>query len=419
MTGIYNLSILFYILLIKALSPFNKKAALWTKGRRDIFIKLQEKFHKNNREVIWFHCASLGEFEQARTVIEAVKKEYPSYRLLVTFFSPSGYEIRKGYKGADDIFYLPADTKKNAITFLSIVNPKIILFVKYEFWFHYLNESKKRKIPTLLFSAIFRKGQPFFSNYTSFYRNILASFTWLFVQDVTSVELLKTIGFFNASNTGDTRFDRVRQLSETTMELPIARAFKNSKKTIILGSAWKEDMEVLIPFINQSELLDIKFIIAPHEINEIELKSWQQKFIGTSILYSKATENNVADKQLLLIDNIGMLSSLYQYGDFAWIGGGFGKGLHNILEAATFGMPIYFGTNYKKFKEAKDLIKEGAAFSIKDSKELSNLILPLLEDEQKRLQLAQITKQFIQNNIGATKTIMDYLSHHHTIPTQV
>ncbi len=411
MIGIYNLSIGLYTLLVRVFSPFNKKAALWSAGRKDIFKKLEEQFKDNKKNVVWFHCASLGEFEQARPVIEAFKSNYPDYKILLTFFSPSGYEIRKNYTGADAIFYLPADTRSNARQFLTITNPKLILFVKYEFWFHYLNEAKKRKIPTVLFSAIFRQGQPFFSKYTNFYRTILSSFTWLFVQDTTSIELLKTIGYFNASNIGDTRFDRVRQLCETKKELPIAQAFKNTKKIIVIGSAWNADMEVLIPFINHVALKDTKFIIAPHEINETEIKNWQQKINGTSILYSEATETNVVEKQLLIINNIGMLSSLYQYGEFAWIGGAYGKGLHNILEAATFGMPIYFGTNYKKFKEAKDLIKEGAAFSVKDSNELHALVLPLLEDEKQRLYLSNCTREFVKNNTGATNAIMGYLSH--------
>lgn len=412
MTAIYNLSIQLYVLIIKALSPFNKKASLWTAGRKDIFKKLEDKFSNNTQDVAWFHCASLGEFEQARPVIEAFKNKYPNYRILLTFFSPSGYEIRKNYSGADDIFYLPADTKSNAIQFLTITNPKVILFVKYEFWFHYLNEAKKRAIPTLLFSAIFRKQQPFFSKHTSFYRNILSSFTWLFVQDNISVELLKTIGYFNSSAIGDTRFDRVQQICANKKELPIALSFKNEKKTIIIGSAWDADMKVLIPFINNPELANTQFIIAPHEINEKEIQQWIQKINGKCILYSEATEQNCKDKQVLIINNIGMLSSLYQYGEFAWIGGAFGKGLHNILEAATYGMPIYFGTNYKKFKEASDLLKEGAAFSVKTTDELSTLILPLLENEEARKPLAKISEQFVIKNTGATNAIMNYLSQH-------
>jgi 3-deoxy-D-manno-octulosonic-acid transferase len=410
MTGIYNLSIALYVLLIRILAPFNKKAAQWINGRKNIFRNLEEKFKGNTKPVVWFHSASLGEFEQARPVIEAFRTAYPEYRILLTFFSPSGYEIRKNYQGADDIFYLPADTRKNAEHFLSITNPEIVFFVKYEFWFHYLNEISKRKIQLILFSAIFRQGQPFFSKYTRFYKDILTCFTWLFVQDNVSVNLLKNIGVDNTSNIGDTRFDRVKQLCDGKKELPIARSFKNNKKIFIIGSAWNADMEVLIPFINNPEFKDLKFIIAPHEIHEEEIKSWRQKINRSSILYSEATEQNVTDKEVLIINNIGMLSSLYQYAEYAWIGGAYGKGLHNILEAATFGMPVFFGTNYTKFKEAKELIKEGAAFSVKDNKDFTKAFLPIRDNDSLRIQLSEIAGNYVKNNTGATSAIMKYIS---------
>jgi 3-deoxy-D-manno-octulosonic-acid transferase len=410
MTGIYNLSIALYVLLIRMVSPFNKKAALWINGRKDIFKKLQTTFSDNTKPVVWFHVASLGEFEQARTVIEAFRALYPNHRILLTFFSPSGYEIRKNYTGADDIFYLPADTRKNAQQFLCITKPELVLFVKYEFWFHYLDEVHKRKIPTLLFSAIFRRGQPFFSKYTSFYKNILSCFTWLFVQDNTSQELLKTIKLNNTSVIGDTRFDRVKQLCDNKKELSIAQIFKNGKQVFIIGSAWKEDMEVLIPFINNPEFKELKFIIAPHEIHPDELKNWQDKINKSSILYSDANENNVLEKDVLIINNIGMLSSLYQYAEYAWIGGAYGKGLHNILEAATFGMPIFFGTNYQKFREAKELIKEGVAFSVKDLSDFMTSFLPVWKEDANRKQLAENSRNYIKNNTGATEAILKYIS---------
>ena len=410
MTGIYNLSIALYVLLIRMVSPFNKKAALWVIGRKNIFKKLQETFSGNTKPIVWFHVASLGEFEQARTVIEAFRSVYPNYRILLTFFSPSGYEIRKNYTGADDIFYLPADTRKNAQQFLSITKPALVLFVKYEFWFHYLDEVHKRKIPTILFSAIFRNGQPFFSKYTSFYKNILTCFTWLFVQDTTSLELLKTINLSNASVIGDTRFDRVKQLCDNKKKLPIAAIFKNNKQLFIIGSAWKADIDILIPFIKNPEFKELKFIIAPHEIHPEELKNWQERINKSSILYSDANATNVTDKDILIINNIGMLSSLYQYAEYAWIGGAYGRGLHNILEAATFGMPIFFGTNYKKFREAKELIKKGIAFSIKDLPDFTTSFLPIWKEETMRKKLAEQSRDYIKNNTGATEAILKYIS---------
>ncbi len=410
MVVIYNLSIALYVLMIRMVAPFNKKAAQWINGRKDIFKKLEGKFDGNTQPVAWFHAASLGEFEQARPVIEAFRINYPNYRILLTFFSPSGYEIRKNYPGADDIFYLPADIRKNARRFLDITKPTVVLFVKYEFWFHYLEEIHKRKIALLLFSAIFRKGQPFFSKQTDFYKNILSCFTWLFVQDVTSLDLLKSIELTNASNIGDTRFDRVKQLCEAKKELPVAAAFKNNKKIFIIGSAWNADMEVLLPFINNPEFENLKFIIAPHEIHEEEIKNWQKKINRKSILYSEANEQNVLDKEILIINNIGMLSSLYQYAEFAWIGGAYGKGLHNILEAATFGMPVFFGTNYQKFREAKELIKEGAAFSVKDTTDFTTVFLPIWKEETLRTKLSHTAQQYVKNNTGATEAIINYLS---------
>lgn len=412
MIVIYNLSIALYLLLIRLAAPFNKKARLWLEGRNVIFLRLSEKFRQNTKPVAWFHAASLGEFEQARPVIEAFRAHYPEYRVLVTFFSPSGYEIRKNYAGADAIFYLPADTQKNAQQFISIVNPTIVFFVKYEFWFHYLNELKTRKIQTILFSAIFRKGQPFFSRYTNFYRNILYCFSYLFVQDATSSGLLNSIGLQNVMNIGDTRFDRVKQLCENKKEIPVAKSFKNHSKIFIAGSVWDRDMEVLIPFINDPRFPELKFIIAPHEIHLEEIKQWQQKIRRKTMLYSEASERSVQDQEVLIIDNIGMLSSLYQYAEYAWIGGAYGKGLHNILEAATYGMPVFFGTNYQKFKEAKDLIREETAFSVKNSDEFIKIFQPIWKDESLRIQLSKVSSGYVQRNTGATHSIMGYLSSH-------
>jgi 3-deoxy-D-manno-octulosonic-acid transferase len=412
MTIIYNLSIALYVLLIRLVAPFNQKARLWKEGRVNILQRLQERFAGNTKPVTWFHVASLGEFEQARPVIEAFRAHYPDYRILVTFFSPSGYEIRKNYSGADDIFYLPADTRKNAQQFISTVNPTIVFFVKYEFWFHYLDELRLRKIHTVLFSAIFRKGQPFFSKYTTFYQKILFCFSYLFVQDNTSVGLLNSIQLSNVMNIGDTRFDRVKQLCDHKKEIPLVRAFKNNSKVFIAGSVWNQDIEVLLTLINDPNYQELKFIIAPHEIHEEEILQWKQKIKRKTVLYSEAKEETASNYEVLIINNIGMLSSLYQYAEYAWIGGAYGKGLHNILEAATYGMPVFFGTKYQKFREAHELIRDGAAFSVKDSAEFIKTFQPIWADESLRIQLGNTASQYVKQNTGATHSIMNYLSSH-------
>ncbi len=412
MTVLYNLSIVLYVLLIRIVSPFHKKAKQWLEGRKHIFERLQESFNGNTRPVAWFHVASLGEFEQARPVIEAFRAAYPDYRILLTFFSPSGYELRKTYPGADDIFYLPSDTRNNAQRFLSITSPNIVFFVKYEFWFHYLDELRIRRIHTILFSAIFRKSQPFFSRHTDFYRNILSCFSFIFVQDDHSVSLLKNIAVTNVKNAGDTRFDRVLQLTENRKDIPLAKAFKDDSKVFIAGSVWDADMNVLIPLLNDPAFQELKIIIAPHEIHEEEIRRWQEKINRKSVLYSEANEQTIQEQGVLFINNIGLLSSLYQYAEFAWIGGAYGKGLHNILEAATYGMPVFFGTRYQKFREARELISAGAAFSVANTEELTGILLPIKNDDHKRNVLAHTARSYVQQNTGATETLMNYLSEH-------
>lgn len=444
---IYNISIHLYSFLIKFVALFNPKAKLWVQGRKnwerryeemydvgcrmyDIkddnsFSRMNEiesdkntsyiiqhtsyiKAHPISSNLAWFHCASLGEFEQGRPVIEAFRTKYPDFKILLTFFSPSGYEVRKNYAGADFICYLPADTLSNARKFIDIFQPTIVYFVKYEFWRNYLTELNKRNIPVVAFSVIFRPSQVFFQWYGSFFKKILFNFKHILIQNKTSEKLLQSIDFQEYTLAGDTRFDRVKQIVENVREIEIAKRFKHNEKLLIIGSAWQEDIDCV--FGNKAENFEnLKFIIAPHEIHESQIQAWQKQISYRSIRYSEVKENTqLADYQCLIIDNIGMLSSLYQYADFAFIGGSFGKGLHNILEAATFGMPIFFGNkNFQKFKEATDLVELGGAFSVENSADFLSKFRNLYPNEKARTEKANICKKYVLDNIGATQKVLE------------
>lgn len=389
-------------------SPFNKKAQLWVRGRKNIFQDLENQLQLlpiDNGQLIWFHCASLGEFEQGRPVIEAFRQRFPTYKILLTFFSPSGYEVRKNYTGADLIYYLPADTPTNARRFVALVKPTMAFFVKYEFWYYYLQTLHEAKIPVISISAIFRPNQLFFKSYGGFYRSLLAYFSHIFVQNQQSFNLLKGIDIQPISLAGDTRFDRVSQIVQAVRAFPIVQAFKNEHKILMVGSAWEEDFEVIFA----SPMATIKYIIAPHEIHEEQIVAWQRQLKMKSVRYSEANDENLKDAEVLIIDNVGMLSSLYQYAEFAWIGGAFGKGLHNILEAATFGMPLFFGNkNYQKFQEANDLIAAGSAFAVADVAEFEQIFLKLLQNEALYLETANISRAYVQAHIGATEKIINF-----------
>ena len=366
---------------------------------------METVFGINNSPVVWIHCASLGEFEQARPLIETLKKEYNGLKILLTFFSPSGYEVRKNYEKADMVTYLPWDTRLNASKFVSIVKPSIAIFVKYEYWFHYTNELKKKGVPIVSISSIFRKDQLFFKSYAGFYQGILKNFSHFFVQNDVSLRLLRSIGIQQCSVAGDTRFDRVNEIVQRAEELPIANNFKNGQNTLVVGSCWPEDFEVLEPFINQNT---IKFIIAPHEISEDFIQRLEKSIRVKSIRYSQEQNNNLEDYQVLIIDNIGMLSRLYRYGEFAFVGGAFGKGLHNILEAACYGVPIFFGNkNYQKFQEAVDLINLGGAFEVKDYTDFKSKY-EMLNTPESFLLACEVTKSYVVENLGATEKIMRY-----------
>ncbi len=405
---IYRLTITFLRLLYRMAALHNEKARLFIKGRESFFRKFADALHHNTHPVIWMHCASLGEFEQGRPVLEALKKEYPHHKLLVTFFSPSGYEVRKNYPHAHYIFYLPWDTQTNAQRFIEIAKPVLALFVKYEFWYHHINELSRRKIPLLCISGAFRRQQIFFKWYGGFFRQILYRFNHFFVQDHDSVSLLKGIGIHKVTRAGDTRFDRVWQLTQQRDPLPLIEQFKGKDKVMVIGSCWPEDLEVLIPFINEQHERT-RFIVAPHEISEQQLRSIERELHGRSIRYSRASaEKNPESFPVMIIDNIGMLARLYRYGEYAWVGGAYGKGLHNILEPACYGMPIFFGNkNYHKFPEAIDLINRGSAFAIADYHQLKKAF-EMINEPGTYVLACEVSRLYVEENRGATDKIMTY-----------
>lgn len=404
----YNLTIAVLRLVYRVAAFWNPKARLFLNGRKNFFRKFTDALRNNANPVIWMHCASLGEFEQGRPVLEALKKEYPNHKLLVTFFSPSGYEVRKNYPHAHYIFYLPWDTPKNAQKFIDMAKPVLALFVKYEFWYHYINELNRRRIPLLCISAAFRKQQIFFKWYGSFFRKMLHHFSHIFVQNNTSVHLLKSINIVHVSHAGDTRFDRVWQLTRQHDALPLIERFKGRDKVMVIGSCWPEDLEVLVPFINEQHERT-KFIIAPHEIAEHQIRSIARDVRGRSIRYSEASaERDLESFQVMIIDNIGMLARLYRYGEYAWVGGAYGKGLHNILEPACYGMPIFFGNkNYHKFPEAIDLINRGSAFAIADYHHLKK-VFEMINEPGTYMLACEVSRLYVEENRGATEKIMAY-----------
>ena len=384
---------------------FLPKAKAFVDGRKNLFQEIQKAFQDHQGQVVWVHCASLGGIRTGKTCYRVAKKRIPSVKVLLTFFSPSGYEVRKNYKEADYVFYLPWDTSSNAEKFISSTNPTVAIFVKYEFWYHYSMELKSRNIPTISISSIFREEQLFFKKHGGFYRRILKNFSHFFVQNKTSLELLNSIGIDQCTLAGDTRFDRVYAVVQNGEEIPIAQAFKAHQKTIVVGSCWAEDLEVLTPLINEGKT---KFIIAPHEITETFLQTIERSLRVKSIRYSKAANQNLEDYQVLIIDNVGLLSRLYRYGEFAYVGGAFGKGLHNILEAACYGIPIFFGNkSYQRFQEATDLIHRGGAFAVGNHSELKEKF-EMLNLPENFLPACEVTRAYVIENLGATEKIMEY-----------
>ncbi|MGS2740287.1 3-deoxy-D-manno-octulosonic acid transferase [Sinomicrobium sp. M5D2P17] len=405
---IYNILISVAGLLLKIIAPFNKKIKLFVNGRKTVFSDLRKITVPGDR-IIWFHTASLGEFEQGLPVIEKIKAEFPDRKILVTFFSPSGYEVKKGSKAADIITYLPLDTRRNAKKFLNMVKPELAVFVKYEFWPNYLSELRKRKINTILISGIFRKDQLFFKPYGGFMRHSLQTFRHFFVQDANSGELLKGIGIDRVTVSGDTRLDRVEEILHRDNTLEFMETFKDGKPCFVAGSTWPEDEELLSEMINNAPE-GIKFALAPHNIkpahNESLLKSIRRK----AILYSEREKHHLQDYDVIIIDTIGILTRIYSYADIAYVGGGMGTtGLHNILEPAVFGIPVIIGKNYGKFKEANELVKLGGVLSVSDKNQLFETFSQLIEKEEYKKQTGGINSLYVEKNTGAVIQIIDFL----------
>ncbi|OEK00081.1 hypothetical protein BFP97_00480 [Roseivirga sp. 4D4] len=405
----YSLGIRCYYFLIKIASLFNKKAGLFVSGRKNLLTDLKNAIN-DNENIVWFHAASLGEFEQGLPVMEAYKELFPQNQVLVTFFSPSGYEERKSHPIADWVFYLPIDSKRNAKQFLDIVKPKSVFFIKYEYWFHYLNEVNQRNIPLYSLSALFTVDHIFFKSHGVFHRRMLHFFDHTFVQNESSLQLLNGLGIEKASISGDTRFDRVLKTIDQPDHYQDIENFKGGELLMVIGSAWPSDMQVLDEFINTSPQ-NLKFIIAPHLVDDLNVKKITS---GLEVKTHRFTSGQEipSNTKVLILDTMGMLSSVYQYGDFAYIGGAFGDGLHNILEAVAFGLPVVFGDKgLEKFPESLALQQLGGAFSIKSKDEASTILEKLTSDDSFRSATSDICRDYVLNNAGATDHIISYLKN--------
>ena len=377
------------------------------KGHWVVYELLRQQLEKDAR-YIWFHAASLGEFEQGRPLIEKIRAKYPDYRILLTFFSPSGYEVRKNYRGADIVCYLPFDKPRDVRKFLDLVNPCMAFFIKYEFWKNYLDELHKRRIPVYSVSSIFRRGQIFFKWYGGTYRNVLRNFDHIFVQNERSKRYLAKIGINRVTVVGDTRFDRVLQIREEAKDLPLVELFKNNTMTFVAGSSWQPDEDLFIEYFNQHP--EVKLIIAPHVIDENHLVEIIRKLKRPYVRYTRADEKNVRKADCLIIDCFGLLSSIYRYGEIAYIGGGFGVGIHNTLEAAVYGIPVIFGPKYQKFQEAVQLLEAKGGFSVKSYEELKALLDRMLEDESFLRETGTNAGTYVTGNAGATDKVLGMIN---------
>ena len=403
MNCIYSFCIHVYGILIALVSLFNEKASLMRKGQCRTFALLKEKLDPTARYV-WFHAASLGEFEQGRPVIEQLKKEQPGKKILLTFFSPSGYEVRKNYTGADIVCYLPLDTPRSARRFVKLVKPAQAIFIKYEFWPNYLLALQAQQIPTYSISAIFRPNQLFFHWYGTWYKKLLKTFKHIFVQDEISLKLLADNGISNATIAGDSRFDRVVDLVSQAKSISLVEAFvKGAQKVIVAGSTWPKDEELLVQYLKSHS--DVKLILVPHEIHEAHLSGIFKLLDADYVRYTQADEINILTANCLVVDTIGLLSSIYRYANIAYIGGGFGVGIHNTLEAAVYGVPVVFGPTFQKFREARELIAVGGAFSIDGYESLQLHLDQLFEDQR----AGQAAGAYVRKNTGATEMILKSL----------
>ncbi|GAB1308156.1 glycosyltransferase N-terminal domain-containing protein [Urechidicola sp. KH5] len=407
MYTLYNIGITIAGFVLKIIALFNKKISLFVKGRKGVLKQLQQEI-KPSDKVIWMHCASLGEFEQGRPIIEELKDAYPAYKLVLTFYSPSGYEVRKDYQNADAITYLPLDTNSKVQAFLDIVHPDMAIFVKYEFWPNMLRALKQRSIHTILVSGIFRKEQSFFKK-QSWMRKALYSFDHFFVQNEISKSLLEGIEFTNVTLAGDTRFDRVAQILEQDNSLEFLDKFKGSSTLIVVGSSWEPEEKMVANFLKQHHNKDVKALIAPHNINSDKIKQLKELFSDGVVLYSTRENESLEKAKVFIADTIGILTKIYSYADIAIVGGAFETGLHNILEPATFGVPVLIGPHYEKFQEAIDLVGLKGAYSVENEKVFLTQLNSLIEDRSLRLETGKIAGAFVQENTGATEMILKYI----------
>ncbi len=407
MNLIYNLIAHIAWFFLKIAVLFSSKMKLFVDGRKETFGLLEKAITKED-SVIWLHAASLGEFEQGLPIIEKLKIEYPSHKIVVTFFSPSGYEVKKNTAIAHVVTYLPFDTKQNVERFISAVNPKLAIFVKYEIWPNYLRELKRKQIPTILVSAIFKKNQIYFKGYGGFMRKSLSAFTHLFVQDEVSKRLLETIQIKNVTISGDTRFDRVSEIVDRDNRLSFMSDFKKDSLCLVAGSTWPEDEAILVDYINKTQKKS-KFVLAPHTIKTDKILGLERAISKRTVRFSKIDEKNIGECEVLIIDNIGMLTKIYSYADIAYVGGGFATGLHNTLEPAVFGVPVIIGPNYDGFKEVEELVAQKGILPIADISGFNELMKKLLQDAELLKRTGVINKAYISKNKGASTQIIDYI----------
>lgn len=407
MFHLYNIIIQISAFFLRLIALFHPKIKLFMDGRKDVFRLLESKLPKEDR-VLWVHTASLGEFEQGLPIIERLRNGYPSYKIVVTFFSPSGYEVKKNSRTADLIIYLPLDTRKNAQKFIALINPKLAIFVKYEIWPNYMKVLAQNKIPVILISALFKKEQIYFKGYGGFMRKALAAFSHIFVQDSRSVDLLQQIGIIQTSLGGDTRFDRVMEILERDNRLKFMEDFKNNCPVLVAGSTWPEDEEILVPQINTSAS-NLKYVLAPHNIKSEHIGKLRASIHKKTILYSEIGNNTLSDYEVLIVDTIGILTKIYSYAHTAYVGGGFATGLHNTLEPAVFGIPVIIGPRYHGFKEAEDLVALGGILVTTSIAEYGNLLQNLLEDKDYMEKVGAINRNYVLENKGASLQIMEYI----------
>lgn len=408
-TLLYNTGIFFYGLVLRIAANWHPKAKQWVEGRKGLMVQYVKACDPNVKK-IWMHCPSLGEFEQGRPVIEALKKLYPNYPVVLTFFSPSGYENQKNYTGAEHVFYLPEDSAAHAHELVRVVNPALALFVKYDFWLHYLQTLQSSDCTTLLISGIFRPDQHFFGSFPQLGKRMLNSFDHLFVQNQESLDLLQQAGYSNATLSGDTRFDRVKMLAEQAEALPLIEQFAGNRFTVVCGSTWPADEKHLFPVINQHS--DVRWIIAPHEITEKHLADIESQLRVSSVRLSQTSEEEIKSFAVLIIDNIGLLSRIYRYGKLAYVGGGFGKSIHNILEAAAWGVPTLFGPRHEKFDEAHALIHRGGAFVVNSTLDIDLFLKKMRSDHAEFNRAQAAARDYVMENAGATPIITRWISSH-------